>query len=133
MELQCKVQNYEWGKLGLESAVAKLLSNDNPNIKIDPEKPYAELWIGTHPNGPSLIVERNILLSEYLKDNHDAVGPDVKRKFGVTVPFLLKILSVRKALSIQAHPKKVNLFMYLLNTYLEYFKVLAPVVIINIL
>ncbi|XP_045449253.1 mannose-6-phosphate isomerase [Melitaea cinxia] len=106
MELQCKVQNYEWGKLGLESAVAKLLSNGNPNIKIDPEKPYAELWIGTHPNGPSLIVERDILLSEYLKDNQDAVGPDVKRKFGVTVPFLLKILSVRKALSIQAHPKK---------------------------
>lgn len=113
MELQCKVQNYEWGKLGLESAVAKLLSSGNPNIKIDPEKPYAELWIGTHPNGPSLIVERDILLSEYLKDNQDAVGPDVKRKFGVTVPFLLKILSVRKALSIQAHPKKVNLFLYL--------------------
>ncbi|XP_046967430.1 mannose-6-phosphate isomerase [Vanessa cardui] len=106
MELQCKVQNYEWGKLGLESTVAKLLSNANPNITIDPEKPYAELWMGTHSNGPSLIIERDILLSEYLKDNHDAVGPDVKRKFGVTVPFLLKVLSVRKALSIQAHPTK---------------------------
>ncbi|XP_039750591.1 mannose-6-phosphate isomerase [Pararge aegeria] len=106
MELQCKVQNYEWGKLGSESKVAQLFSNGSPNVTIDPEKPYAELWMGTHPNGPSLIIERGILLSEYLKDNHDAVGPDVNRKFGITVPFLLKVLSIRKALSIQAHPAK---------------------------
>ncbi|XP_069357693.1 mannose-6-phosphate isomerase [Maniola hyperantus] len=106
MELQCKVQNYEWGKLGSESMVAQLLANGNPNVTIDPNKPYAELWMGTHPNGPSLIIERGILLSEYLKDNHDAIGPDVNRKFGITVPFLLKVLSIRKALSIQAHPAK---------------------------
>ena len=107
MELQCKFQNYDWGKLGLASTVADLLSSAKPDIKIDAEKPYAELWMGTHPNGPSLIIERGILLSEYLKDNHDAIGPDVKRKFGITVPFLLKVLSIRKALSIQAHPTKV--------------------------
>lgn len=108
MELQCKVQNYDWGKLGTDSIVAKLLSSGNPNVEIDSAKPYAELWIGTHPNGPSLIVERGILLSEYLKDNHDAIGPDVKRKFGISIPFLLKVLSIRKALSIQAHPAKVR-------------------------
>ncbi|CAH0723831.1 unnamed protein product, partial [Brenthis ino] len=106
MELKCKVQNYEWGKLGTDSTVAKLFSSANPDITIDSGKPYAELWMGTHPNGPSIIIERNILLSEYLKDNHDAVGPDVKKKFGITVPFLLKVLSIRKALSIQAHPTK---------------------------
>ncbi|XP_023954073.2 mannose-6-phosphate isomerase [Bicyclus anynana] len=106
MELQCKVQNYEWGKLGSDSMVAQLLSSGNPNVTINSEQPYAELWMGTHPNGPSLIIERGILLSEYLKDNHDAIGPDVKKKFGVTVPFLLKVLSIRKALSIQAHPAK---------------------------
>lgn len=108
MELQCKVQNYEWGKLGTDSTVAKLFSSANPDVTIDSGKPYAELWMGTHPNGPSIIIERNILLSEYLKDNHDAVGPDVKKKFGITVPFLLKVLSIRKALSIQAHPTKVT-------------------------
>lgn len=108
MELQCKVQNYDWGKLGLESIVAKLWSSADSSVEIDSTKSYAELWMGTHPNGPSVIIERNILLSEYLKDNHDAVGPIVKNKFGVTVPFLLKVLSIRKALSIQAHPDKVN-------------------------
>ncbi|XP_026744496.1 mannose-6-phosphate isomerase [Trichoplusia ni] len=106
MELQCKVQNYEWGKLGLDSTVAKLLSSANPDIAIDPMKPYAELWMGTHPNGPSLIIDRDVLLSEYIKDNLDAIGPAVRKKFGVAVPFLFKILSIRKALSIQAHPNK---------------------------
>ncbi|XP_014359243.2 mannose-6-phosphate isomerase [Papilio machaon] len=106
MELQCKVQNYDWGKLGHESKVAKLLSSGDTNTQIDSSKPYAELWMGTHPNGPSLIIERNILLSEYIKDNVDAIGPLVQKRFGVSVPFLLKVLSIKKALSIQAHPNK---------------------------
>ncbi|CAH2040401.1 unnamed protein product, partial [Iphiclides podalirius] len=106
MELKCKVQNYDWGKLGQDSIVAKLLSSSDPHVEINSNTPYAELWMGTHPNGPSLIIERNILLSEYLKDNVDAIGPVVKRKFGITVPFLLKVLSIQKSLSIQAHPKK---------------------------
>lgn len=111
MELQCKVQNYEWGKLGLDSTVAKLLSSAHPDIAIDPSKSYAELWMGTHPNGPSIIIDRDVQLSEYIKDNHDAIGPEVKKKFGVGVPFLFKILSIRKALSIQAHPKKVIFYL----------------------
>lgn len=107
MELKCKVQNYDWGKLGRESAVAKLVSSAYPDDVIEDSKPYAELWMGTHPNGPSLIIERNVFLSEYIKDNEDAIGPVVKRDFGVSVPFLLKVLSIRKALSVQAHPTKV--------------------------
>ncbi|KAJ2947417.1 hypothetical protein O0L34_g17196 [Tuta absoluta] len=106
MELKCKVQNYDWGKLGKESIVAKLIASAYPEETIDECKPYAELWVGTHPNGPSLIIDRDVLLSEYLKDNLDAIGPAVRKQFGVAVPFLLKVLSVRKALSIQAHPNK---------------------------
>lgn len=86
--------------------VAKLITSADSNVVINPSKPYAELWMGTHPNGPSLIIDRGVLLSEYVKDNLDAVGPVVKNKFGSEVPFLLKILSIRKALSIQAHPDK---------------------------
>lgn len=108
MELQCKVQHYDWGKLGLDSMVARLVRNADPTSTIDPTKPYAELWIGTHPNGPAVIIDRDVLLSDYLKENHDAIGPGVRKKFGVDVPFLLKVLSIRKALSIQAHPTKVG-------------------------
>ncbi|CAB3235492.1 unnamed protein product [Arctia plantaginis] len=108
MELQCKVQNYDWGKLGEDSVVAKLLASAQPEIEINPTQPYAELWMGTHPNGPSLIKERDVLLSEYIKDNLDALGPAVRKQFGAAVPFLLKVLSIRKALSIQAHPNKAH-------------------------
>lgn len=113
MELQCKVQNYDWGKLGQESTVAKLLKSADPSVSIEESKPYAELWIGTHPNGPSLIIERDVLLSDYIKDNLDAIGPAVRQRFGVAIPFLLKVLSVRKALSIQAHPQKVTIIFYM--------------------
>lgn len=108
MELQCKAQNYDWGKLGLDSTVAKLLSSAHPDVVIEPTKPYSELWMGTHPNGPSLIIERNVFLLDYIKDNLDAIGPAVRKHFGVDLPFLLKVLSIRKALSVQAHPTKVR-------------------------
>lgn len=45
------VQNYEWGLQGSSSLVAKL-AEKNSGEKIDESKPYAELWMGTHPNAP---------------------------------------------------------------------------------
>lgn len=116
MELQCKVQNYEWGKLGVCSTVATFLKSADPSVSIDENQPYAELWMGTHPNGPSLISERNVLLSDYIKDNLDAIGPQVKQRFGVAVPFLLKVLSINKSLSIQAHPNKVKILLFIILT-----------------
>lgn len=109
MELRCPVQNYEWGKIGTQSMVAQLISSANYEESVVESRPYAEFWMGTHTNGPAIIIERHILLSEYISNNVDAIGPDVRRKFGVNIPFLLKVLSVRKALSIQAHPNKVSI------------------------
>lgn len=67
--LQCTVKHYAWGRPG-----------------------GAELWMGTHLNGPSRVASPNTdtLLSEYLPDGG--------------LCFLFKILSVNTALSIQAHP-----------------------------
>ena len=81
------VQRYEWGKKGEDSLVARLAKSSAALEQIE-EGPYAELWFGSHPSGPS------------------------KLKHGATVfqdqlPFLLKVLSVGKALSIQAHPDAV--------------------------
>lgn len=47
-----KTQNYDWGISGETSLVARLhyLNTGEP---VDPKKPYAELWMGTHPNGPA--------------------------------------------------------------------------------
>ena len=106
MELQCVVQNYAWGKIGKSGAVAALRANADPSFGVVEDGPYAELWMGTHPNGPSTLKETGESLKAYLNLTPSALGQESRDKFGDDLPFLFKVLSVNKALSIQAHPNK---------------------------
>ncbi len=102
--LKCVVQNYAWGKVGGESEVANLRSAADENFKVDSQAPYAELWMGTHPNGPSVLDHAGPTLKEYIKEAPHYLGEESRSRFGDDLPFLFKVLSVGKALSIQAHP-----------------------------
>lgn len=115
MELCCVVQKYVWGKVGKSSLVAQL-SQGNSAAPVVEEDPYAELWMGTHPFGPSSIKTSNEPLLNHLLNNVDSLGDAEKKCFGTGLPFLFKALSVAKALSIQAHPNKVTLG-HLFNPY----------------
>ncbi|KAL8924691.1 MAG: hypothetical protein Q9172_002593 [Xanthocarpia lactea] len=107
IQLQCGVNSYDWGKVGKESAAAKYAAATESNqFSIDNEKPYAELWMGTHPSLPSKDVETQRSLLDLIQDNQALMSPKISEKFGEKLPFLFKILSIRKALSIQAHPNK---------------------------
>ena len=106
MELKCEVQQYAWGKIGSDSQVALLAKNNTAGFEIQTSMPYAELWMGTHPNGPSRISKSNQLLDDYIKAQPEMLGNTCRTAFGDNLPFLFKILSVNKALSIQAHPDK---------------------------
>ncbi|TMW69390.1 hypothetical protein Poli38472_001546 [Pythium oligandrum] len=102
-ELQSVVQNYAWGKRGRASFVAQLKEGASAAYDVQETQTYAELWMGTHPNGPARILrdgKAEELLSEWLKAHPTAT---TKTKDG-ELPFLFKVLSVEKALSIQAHP-----------------------------
>ncbi|CAH8431255.1 unnamed protein product [Schistosoma curassoni] len=102
--LKCAFQVYDWGKVGVNSEVYKLLSQTQ---ELDNLKPYAELWMGTHVSGPSFMMDSpSISLDTYISRNPHCLGSKVSEKFGNALPFLFKVLSVRKALSIQAHPDK---------------------------
>jgi len=85
-------QDYAWGIRGMDSRVARYALESKVIEEVDPDTPYAELWIGTHPKGPSKLKTGEML--------GDAIGEDL--------PFLFKVLSAGKALSIQAHPDKEN-------------------------
>jgi mannose-6-phosphate isomerase len=85
-------KDYAWGIRGMDSRVARYALESKAIDEVDPDCPYAELWIGTHPKGPS-----RLKTGEYLRD---VIGEDL--------PFLFKVLSAGKALSIQAHPDKEN-------------------------
>ena len=105
LSLTCAVQNYDWGIKGTSEVSA--LGELNTGVASDPTKPYAELWMGTHPSGPSSVRGTGKGLRETLAaDAVKHLGVKVVERFGVDLPFLTKVLSVAKALSIQAHPDK---------------------------
>uniref|UniRef100_A0A3P9MQG2 Mannose-6-phosphate isomerase n=1 Tax=Oryzias latipes TaxID=8090 RepID=A0A3P9MQG2_ORYLA len=106
--LTCAVQNYAWGKAGLDSEVAKLVVGGDPLAVIE-EKPYAELWMGAHPKGDAQIKDNRIMqttLGQWIAHYPACLGSKVKDAFQGQLPFLFKVLSVNTALSIQAHPNK---------------------------
>eukprot|EP00903_Cladosiphon_okamuranus_P006615 g6462.t1 len=104
--LQSSVQQYAWGKKGSDSVVAKLKGLGDAEYTVKPEETYAEMWIGTHPSGPSRVVRDGSpgpLLKEVLDDNPHVLGAI---RWKGDLPFLFKVISISKALSIQAHPDK---------------------------
>lgn len=107
MELIPFIQTYDWGKHGNSSKVAVLYKNVKPDFEIEPNKPYAELWMGTHVNGQSYIKGLEKSLLAVISEHPNYLGDSVRKKFGENLPYLLKILSIQKALSIQVHPSKV--------------------------
>lgn len=57
--------------------------------------------MGTHSSGPAMINGTDIPLSDWLHENQTAVGYVPSAYSSDSLPFLLKVLSVRTALSIQ--------------------------------
>jgi mannose-6-phosphate isomerase len=72
------VQHYDWGD---PSFIPDLLGVAGRGM------PWAELWLGTHPNGPTTLDDGTPLV--------DLTGE---------LPYLLKVLSAAEPLSLQAHP-----------------------------
>lgn len=85
MRIQGGSQNYAWGRIGAASWVTRFL-----NGEICQQSPYAEYWLGTHPSLPSMA---NGQLLSNITGN---------------LPYLFKVLSIAKPLSIQIHPNKTQ-------------------------
>lgn len=107
LRLQCGCNSYEWGKVGKESAAARYAAaTPSKEFSIQESKPYAELWMGTHPSNPSKDLETGRTLLDMVQDNQALMSSSIASKYGDKLPFLFKVLSINKALSIQAHPNK---------------------------
>ncbi|MFL5787171.1 MAG: mannose-6-phosphate isomerase, class I, partial [Flavisolibacter sp.] len=93
------VQHYSWG--GFEF-IPKFLGLTNEH-----QKPYAEYWLGAHPNFPSEIVNGSTVNLNHLIASEPlaTLGEQAANKFH-SLPYLFKILDVRQMLSIQVHPDK---------------------------
>jgi len=102
--LENRIQPYAWGGRGEAAFIPRLLG-----IDVVGEEPYAELWIGAHPKAPSLVLlDGGRMPLDRLIEWHPEVilGERVARRFGGQLPFLFKVLSAARPLSIQAHPNK---------------------------
>lgn len=111
------VQSYEWGVPGgAPNSLVADFAESTPELHFQREanKPYAELWMGTHPNVPSRVIQPDgsqVSLNDILRNDHSLLGSNIVKRFGAdnscgALPFLFKVLSINKALSIQAHPDK---------------------------
>lgn len=92
-EIRGTVQDYAWGNTqGIQEIVG---------IPVD-GTPLAEYWLGAHPKAPSATPDSTLL--DHLTAHPQHLGDAARDRYGDRLPFLLKILSARTALSIQAHP-----------------------------
>lgn len=99
--LENAIQNYAWGST---TAIADLLGQPSPS-----HTPQAELWMGTHPKGPSMAIagQKRIPLSELIDQQAEEIlGRSIASRYGNALPFLFKVLAAVRPLSIQAHPDK---------------------------
>lgn len=94
------VRDYAWGD---PHGIPEILG-------LEPDgTPCAEYWLGAHPGAPAQLDEpRNGAnnLAEALNSSPELLGEESVAAFGQRLPFLLKLLSARTALSIQAHPTR---------------------------
>jgi mannose-6-phosphate isomerase len=94
------VRDYAWGSA---SDIPEFLGIAAPG------GPVAELWIGAHPDSPSRVVRngKSRSLADVIAASPQAeLGPQVASRFGSRLPFLLKVISAARPLSLQVHPDK---------------------------
>ncbi|EJG0324722.1 mannose-6-phosphate isomerase, class I [Vibrio parahaemolyticus] len=94
------IQNYAWGST---TSVNQLFGIENPT-----GEPQAEVWMGAHPNGCSVVMvngKETKLSSLIAQDMNAFLSEEVANRFG-ELPYLFKVLAAEKALSIQVHPNK---------------------------
>ena len=109
-ELENVLRPYAWGST---TAIAGLLGREASG------GPEAELWIGAHPDSPSVALSTGaraaavhaaddggrLPLDQLIaEDPEHHLGADSVAEFGPRLPFLLKVLAAERPLSLQVHP-----------------------------
>src|SRR5688572_14772327 len=95
-QLMNTVRRYPWGS---RTVIPELLGEPSPA-----DRPYAELWLGAHPDAPS-VLSNGTPLDKAIQEHPGALlGAAVHEQFGARLPFLMKVLAADQPLSLQAHP-----------------------------
>jgi mannose-6-phosphate isomerase len=95
-QLTSTVRHYPWGS---RTVIPELLGTPSPA-----DEPYAELWMGAHPDAPSRLPDGRGLDAAIAAAPNELLGAAVHARFGARLPFLMKVLAADTPLSLQAHP-----------------------------
>ncbi len=99
--LEPALQHYPWGD---PEFIPRLLGQANPD-----GRPFAELWMGAHPDAPAwtVVPGRKVSLAEVIRQAPEAIlHPAVAQRFQQQLPYLFKVLAAAAPLSLQVHPSK---------------------------
>jgi mannose-6-phosphate isomerase len=91
-KLRNQIKHYEWGSANLIPRLLGVQSDGSP---------WAELWMGSNADSPSLVSlpSGDVSLRELIASDPRGYGE---------LPFLFKVLAAEKPLSIQAHPNRAQ-------------------------
>lgn len=95
LPLTGSLKRYEWGSV---DAIPQILGIQPDGL------PLAEYWLGAHPTGPAKV--KGVGLDQLIADDPDMVGDSARLEFEGRLPFMMKLLSAARPLSLQAHPNR---------------------------
>jgi mannose-6-phosphate isomerase len=101
--LSAPIQPYKWGSRFI---IAELQGRRAPT-----DSPEAELWMGAHPSAPASLCRDGVsvaLDAVIARNPQREIGPGALGMFGARLPFLMKVLAVERALSLQVHPDRAQ-------------------------
>ena len=97
--MENSIQNYVWGS---KTRLTELFGIAN-----EKRKPQAEIWMGAHEKAPSNVVDGSgsVPLNRLIAERPEAVlGKRANAAYAGRMPFLFKVLSAERPLSVQVHP-----------------------------
>ncbi|SDO15754.1 mannose-6-phosphate isomerase, type 1 [Klenkia soli] len=95
-QLTNSIRHYPWGS---HTVIPELIGEATPAAQ-----PHAELWMGAHPDAPSVLADGRGLDAAITAEPARLLGEAVRLRFGDRLPFLMKVLAADRPLSLQAHP-----------------------------
>lgn len=91
------IKRYDWGSA---DEIPKILGLPSDG------RPVAEYWLGAHPMGPALL--EGTRLDEAIAADPAVLGDSARLEFDGRLPYLVKLLSAARPLSLQAHPSRAD-------------------------
>lgn len=91
------IRHYEWGTI---DAIPRWLGVEATG------EPCAEYWLGAHPEAPAEL--DGVPLNAAIAADPGLLGAQTRDRFGDALPYLLKLLSAAKPLSLQTHPNSAQ-------------------------